>query len=251
MREFFHHLQSPANIAAGAIIVVILAGAALVAMRSPTMRRIAVPAAVLIVSAIGGWIWYTTPRTTDVSDEPQYQALFHTPICLSQDAFVMQWGDELPSAEPPGFASGSPMSIDDYLAHPNDWQHSPAYTKIYGTFFANEPVAHVVTYGRRGTPLLIVRVVDHYRTEHHDHIREVDGKINGHLADVSLLLAGNQKVAPCTVHWQTATLERPIEEKNVSRGAFLRASASPRGKPLHSAEPNNARSNSPRTLTRC
>jgi hypothetical protein len=207
MGEYLHHLQSPANIAAGAIALVILAGAALVAMRSATMRRIAVPAALLIVSGIGGWIWYTTPRTTDVSDEPQYQPLFHTPLCLSEDAFVMQWGNELPSAEPPGFGSGSPMSVDDYLAHPNDWQHSPAYTNVYGSLWANEPVAHVVTFARQGMPLRIVRVVDHYRTEHHDHIREVDGEINGHLADVSLLLVGNQKVAPCAVRWQTTRVE--------------------------------------------
>ncbi len=161
------------------------------------MRWIAIGLASFIVAGTSGWIWYNTPRLTDVSDEPRYRALFHTRLCLSREAFVIQWNNHFPSAEPAGFSSATPRSVDDYLAHPDDWQHSPEYIQVYGSLFANQAVPRVLTYGRSGAPLRVVRVVDRYRTENHSHIREVHGEINGRLADVSLLLVGNQKVEPC------------------------------------------------------
>jgi len=197
MSTLQHYAQSPANISAFAIAVLIVALLALAAIRSAPMRWLAVPLSAVIVAAAGGWIWWSTPRTTDVSDEPMYRELFHARLCLGDDAFITQWRDELPQANRAGFGSGVPVSIDDYLAHPNDWQHSDAYTKIYGSFFVNEPVPRVIAYARRGTPLRITRVVDHYRVEHHDHFREADGEINGHLADVSMMLIGNYAARPC------------------------------------------------------
>lgn len=197
MGDFLQHLNLPENVAAISIAFVMLAGAGLAAIRLKRNRWIVMAAACLAVAGIGWWVWYTTPRTTDVSGDPQYKALFRTPLCLSEEAFVTQWGTELPSAGPAGFGSGVPRSIDEYLAHPNDWQHTPAYTAVYGTFFSNDPVPRVLAYGRPGTLLHIVKVLDEYRPQHHDHLRVVRGEIKGQLADVTLLLVGKQKVMPC------------------------------------------------------
>ena len=188
---------SSSNVAAASLALVFAGIAALAGMRVRRLRWIALPAGLLVILGTGFWIWRETPRVTDVSAAPEYAHLFATPLCFNHEVFVTQWRSNLPVAEPAGFGGQNPMSVADYLAHPNDWHRSPAYIAHYGSLWVNREMPRVLTYANPGDRLRIVRVIDRYRPHRHDHFQEVHGEINGHMADVSLLLVGKGRVAPC------------------------------------------------------
>lgn len=210
MLQYVRQFDSPANVAALSIGFSLVALSFLIGYRFRKPFRIGIPLGIAILIATGVWIWRETPRETDISDDPQYAELFAARLCLAKEAFVTQWRDNRPVAEPAGFGGSTPMSIADYLAHPTDWHRTPAYTKVYGTLWNNYEMPKVLAYAEPGTAVMISQVLEEYRPETRDRVHRVRGIIKGHTVDITLLLDGRDGVVRCSDDRRSTTASNVV-----------------------------------------